>query len=500
MSTSTSGTHQEEAAQLEALGYKSTYSRSMSLWGNIALGFTYLSPLVAIYALFAVAVSTGGPPSIWWIVIVGGGQLLVALVFGEIVSQFPIAGGLYPWARRLWGKRYAWIISWIYVWAMIVTITSVIEFSTGYATEIFGVEYNPLTQLLFAVGILVLALVLNLFGTRTMSIIARIGLAAELIGVVGVGLYLLIFQRHNDWSVFFDTFGKGDGGNYIGTAFVAAALVGLFMFYGFEACGDVAEEVKDAARRVPRAMYLTIFVGGVSALFSFAGYVMAAPNLASIVNGDDMNPIPGILESALGPVGAKIFLGVAVLAFISCTLSLQAAASRLIQSKARDGMLPASKWLAKLTPRTQVPRNALLVASIIPIILTIVIYVLPDSLVPITQFAVLGIYVSFQSVVLASLIQRFRGWKPAGPFHLGAWGIVVNIAALIYGIWAIVWMLQPGATGNWVVDWASWLGLGVVLVAGVLYMLIARPAGKSNAPAGDAIAVANMMRAKAAAK
>ncbi|MEG0161074.1 MAG: amino acid permease, partial [Aurantimicrobium sp.] len=77
MSESVSQTHHDDDAHLKALGYQTSYSRTMSLWGNIALGFTYLSPLVAIYSLFALAVSTGGPPSIWWIAIVAAGQLLV---------------------------------------------------------------------------------------------------------------------------------------------------------------------------------------------------------------------------------------------------------------------------------------------------------------------------------------------------------------------------------------------------------------------------------------
>ncbi len=68
-------------------------------------------------------------------------------------------------------------------------------------------------------------------------------------------------------------------GTYL-AAFFGAALAGLFLFYGFEACGDVAEEVAQPARRIPVAMILTILVGGVSALFSFSGYVLAAPNLA----------------------------------------------------------------------------------------------------------------------------------------------------------------------------------------------------------------------------
>ncbi len=79
----------------------------MSPWANFSLGFTYLSPVVGVYTLFAFALATGGPPMIWSFLIVGVGQLLVALVFSEIVAQFPVAGGVYPWARRLWGRRYA---------------------------------------------------------------------------------------------------------------------------------------------------------------------------------------------------------------------------------------------------------------------------------------------------------------------------------------------------------------------------------------------------------
>jgi len=59
---------------LEALGYSGQdFHRSMSLWSNLALGFTYLSPLVGVYSLFAYSLSIGGPPAMWWIVIVGCG-------------------------------------------------------------------------------------------------------------------------------------------------------------------------------------------------------------------------------------------------------------------------------------------------------------------------------------------------------------------------------------------------------------------------------------------
>lgn len=484
-----------DGEHLAALGYENSFNRSMSLWANFALGFTYLSPLVGVYSLFALAISTAGPPSIFWMFIIGGGQLLVALVFGEVVSQYPIHGGIYPWTRRLWGRRYAWMAAWIYIWAMIVTVTAVAQFGSGFLASLLNVQVTSGSTLILSVVFLVVALGLNFTGTKTLATVARIGLAAELIGVIAVGLFLLIFQRKQPFSIFFNSMGVEGNGSYL-VAFLGAALAGLFLFYGFEACGDVAEEVENPARRIPLAMIMTILVGGVSALLSFGGYVMAAPDLQAIVDGKEADPIPQILESSLGTGGAKVFLVVALMAFLSCVLSLQAAASRLLFSFARDGMIPGHAWLAKVSPRSKVPTNALIVACTIPLILCIIIFVGPEGLLnQVTAFAVLGIYVAFQSVVLASLRQRIKGWRPAGPFNLGKAGFAINTAALIYGIGAGILLIWPGHTGVFLNDWIVLIGLAIVAGLGFIYLFLANPDSKSGAPTGDAIEIAALLRA-----
>ena len=164
--TSTASKGVDDSAHLKALGYDDHFKRSMSLWANFALGFTYLSPLVGIYSIFALGLSTGGPPSVWWIIIVGAGQLLVALVFGEVVSQYPIAGGIYPWTRRLWNKRYAWMAAWVYIWALIVTITAVAEFGSGFVASLFGIDAPAsIVTLIFSVVLLLIAFGFNFAGT-----------------------------------------------------------------------------------------------------------------------------------------------------------------------------------------------------------------------------------------------------------------------------------------------------------------------------------------------
>ena len=169
-------------------------------------------------------------------------------------------------------------------------------------------------------------------------------------------------------------------------------------------------------------MILTILVGGVSGLLSYAGLRARRARPRGDRRREDVDPIPGILESTLGTFGSKVFLVVTVTAFISCVLSLQAAGSRLLYSFGRDRMLPGSRWLAHLPARHAVPINALVVVSVVPMLICLFVFWRPDTLARVTAFAVCGIYISFQAVVLAALRQRLKGWRPRGCGTLGSWG------------------------------------------------------------------------------
>ncbi len=212
-------TAERDSAQLEALGYDSKFDRSMTLWANFALGFTYLSPVVGVYTVFAFAIATGGPPMFWSYLFVGLGQLLVALVFGEIVSQFPIsgglyivsqfpiAGGLYPWARRLVGKRWAWMAGWVYLWALCTTIAAVAVGGAPYVAQLLGINVSQGGEVAIAVAMIVATTALNVSGTKLLARVAMFGFICELLGAVVVGSYLLLVARHQSFRVLFQSFG-----------------------------------------------------------------------------------------------------------------------------------------------------------------------------------------------------------------------------------------------------------------------------------------------------
>lgn len=461
--------------QLRALGYTSEFERSMSFWENFSLGFTYLSPVVGVYSVFALALTSGGPPMFWNYIFVGIGQLLVCLVFGEVVSQYPIAGGLYPWARRLVGPKWAWMAGWVYAWALFTTVAAVAVGGAPFLSQLFGVELSPGVCTWVALGMIAVSTMLNVRGTKLLARVAMFGFICELVGAIVVGGYLLVFARLHSFGILFDTMTFGSGIDYV-PAFLASSVAAMFCYYGFEACGDVAEETPDAGVAIPKSMRMTIYVGGGAAMFVCLALLLAVPDFGAVLSGKDTDPVATTLKTAMGETGFRVVIAVVLVSFISCLLSLQAAASRLLFAYARDGMIFANQHLARLSPSTKVPIVALLVAGILPGGIAAMGYWLSDAVKTIISFAAIGIYIAFQMVVMGALYARVRGWKPAGRFTLGTLGGPVNVLALVYGVGATLNMLWPRTPdAPWYLNWAMPLTAAIVIGAGAIYMLLGRP-------------------------
>jgi amino acid transporter len=476
-----------DAAQLAALGYTARFDRSMSLWENFALGFTYLSPVVGVYSVFDLGLSTGGPPMFWSYFMAGAGQFFVCLIFSEVVSQFPISGGLYPWARRLVGKRWAWMAGWIYGWALFTTIAAVAVGAGPFLATLLGFNATPVVTTSVALALVALSTVINLAGTKLLARVAMFGFVCEIIGAIIVGGYLLLFQRHQPFAVVFNTFNIGAPGSYW-PAFLAAAVVGLFTCYGFEACGDVAEETPNPGLAIPRAMRMTIYVGMAAAAFVCLAFILAQPDIAAVIAGKNATPVESVLLNVFGATGSKFVVAVVMVSFMSCILSLQAATSRLVFAYARDKMIAGSGYFSAISPHTHVPVRALVLSGIVAAAIICLGLFFQNAIATIVNSAIIGIYAAFQMIVLGALAARLRGWTPAGQFTLGRWGLPVNVVALAYGLGAILDMAWPRTpAAPWYMNYAMSVTWLAIIGIGGLYMLLARPYDRGDAPAGDAI-------------
>ncbi|HEY5320331.1 MAG TPA: amino acid permease [Galbitalea sp.] len=505
--------HRDDAAHLKRLGYPQELKRVLGFFDNFSVAFSYLSPMVGVYSLFVLGVGAAGPSYIWLMIPVVGFMLLVALVFGELASHYPIAGALYQYGKRNVGPGYGWWVGWIYGLALLVTVasvdTGVVSYITTLINNLFGTHLDGTkhsTILIVTVAFIVIQTLLNSVGAKVMGIVARLGVYVETIGTFGVAIALAFAGFHHGFDFLFSSHGAENlhtnplgvnfGGNWIAGAALVAILAHSYIFYGFESAGDISEETKQASKVVPRAMRGALLYGGIASFVLVGALLLATPTSAHGYNTaiSFAGGIPAILAQ-LPAWAQNLFLLVVCIAFFSCGTAVQGAGSRLAYSYARDGAIPASKWVRKVSPRFNTPINALLVAGVIPVLFALLVNINPthnihilwfvfpagiNALTALVSFGVSGIYLSFLLTVIGSMIAKARGWKPMGSFRLGKWGWPVSILAALYLFAMLIDIVAPtgltsprGALFNF--DWITLVVMIVLLLIGGIYFVIARP-------------------------
>jgi amino acid transporter len=509
--------------RLADLGYRQELSRVLSLFDNFSVAFSYLSPMVGVYSLFVLGAGAGGPRYLWLMPIVVAGMLLVALVFGELGSHYPVAGALYQYGKYSVGAAYGWWVGWIYGIALLVTVasvdTGVVPYVAALVNQWFGTSLDATshtTILVVTILLILLQTALNTVGAKVLGRIARLGVYVETIGTFGVAIALGIVGFHHGFGFLFTTNGAERaaanslqvdfGGSWWTGAALVAVLAHVYIFYGFEAAGDVAEETVDASRQVPRAMRSALVYGGIASFVLVAGLLLATPsdakgytNATSFAGG-----VPAILAQ-LPQWLQDFFLVMVILAFFSCGTAVQGAGARLAYSYARDGAVPGSAWVRRISPRFRTPTNALIVGAVVPLLFTLMVNINPakdvhllwftfpagiNALTALVSFGVTGIYLSFLLTVIGSMVARARGWVPEGAFRLGRWAWPVSVVAagylglMLLNIIAPTGLASPrGALFNF--DWVTLMVMVVIVLVGAVYFFVARPDRRLSAHLSD---------------
>jgi amino acid transporter len=193
-------------------------------------------------------------------------------------------------------------------------------------------------------------------------------------------------------------------------------------------------------------------------------------------------PITHLLEDALGSGGALVFEWVAMIALFAGGLANMAAASRLMFSLSRDGMLPGSRRLAQVSPTTHTPTGSLLTVTAISVALvTIGTYVATEAMTLIVGMASVGYYAVY-ALTIAAVIWAARNGRLAGgsTFDLGRWAVPVRWAAMVWSIFVVGVLTVPEVNHK-----TALMAGGFFLIAAVWYALRLRGAidrGEAGVP------------------
>jgi amino acid transporter len=482
--------HQRDMEQLAKFGYKQDLRRSLGFFSTFAIAFSFISATNGFYALFAYGFDTGGPAGlIWQWPIIVFGQFMVALVFAEAASHYPLAGGIYQWAKRFMGGSYGWFVAWMFAAALVVTVAAVAIGVTPIVCSLMGWDVNnKTTLLLIAVAFAVGPMLLNIYSVKVTAFFNNIGTVTEIIGLVVIAIALygaVIFGKapHQSLSVLFDTGGTGasHAWGFFG-AFLASMLTGAWVMYGFDTAGGLAEETVNPTREVPRAMLTAIGITALISTFWLISMVLAVPNVpATIAAGPDA--IAFIFNAHFPSWVTNLFLISVCVAIFVCCLAIQAACTRLLFAYGRDKMIPASKFFGYVHHSTKTPMLSAIFVGVAAI--AVLLYGTTGASDPIaeimriTAWATVGTYIAYQMVVFGGLVVRSKGWpKDRAYFNLGAWGWPVNIMAFVYGVFMIInlsWPRTPDAA--WYNNYIVVVSLAVVLILGIIVYAIQRARG-----------------------
>lgn len=442
--------------------------RDFTMRSVFAVAFAFISPIIALYAIFNLGILTAGP-SFWWafpVVLVG--QLLVALVFGELSSRWPEEGGVYAWTRRLVGDRLAWATGWAYSWTLICLNAAAAFAGSSFAVELLGLADAGMgVRLAVAAAFIVLATVVNSLNRRWLKVFITVSIICEVVGSLYVGTVLLMFHRVNDWSSLMSGFADGGTAFVLGPFIAAVALAGWALI-GFESAADLAAEVRKPERAVPIAQISSLVLVALTVMYACAALILAIPDLGAATAGQVDDVIMTTIADGLGSAVVAPMILVVCIGFLAGIAAVSAALSRAVHAMAARDSLPASNWLTHRSVRDEQPRNALVVTSIITVLL-LLLSVLVGFYDVMIAMSTGGFYVAFLIPVAAMLYARRRqGWD-AGVFTLRRWSLPINIAAAVWLVFQVFNIAWPRPIGlPWYVEWGCVLMFAIVGALGVV--------------------------------
>ena len=244
--------------------------------------------------------------------------------------------------------------------------------------------------------------------------------------------------------------------------------IAVYMFIGWENSASLAEETTDPRRNVPKAIYASILLMGLSyLLFMYATVVSFNYNVNALSSAE----VP-FITAAEKISGVLAFL--AYLAGFTSTMSAMIAGSnsqaRLIFNAAREGLLPSR--LAKLHPETRTPWVSFLVFFVIGLA---IVYIFGWTVSPVTFFGEIGTLGTIL-VALVYLVSNIALPVYYRRHHPDQFSLVKHLILPILGVLAIgfpLWALvQPGQPAPF--NLFPWIALGIIVLALIYATILSR--------------------------
>ncbi len=332
--------------------------KTLVLWQVIIVGLATMQPMT-VFDTFGIVgnKSDNHVPSAYIVALIA--MLFTALSYGHLARRFPSAGSAYTYTQRTISPSLGFLVGWTSLLDYLFMPMINILLATIYLHTLF-----PDTPTwIFVVSLSIMMTAVNLKGIEivahfnTVIVVFQLLFMAVFVGMVihglnqGAGAATLVSR---------EPFVSPD---LAFSGVVAGATILCFSFLGFDGLSSLSEETKDAARVIPKAIFLTTLIGGVIFIITTYFLQLYFPHTESVFEKPDESQ-PEIFLYVAGKAFQSVGLCFSIVTVFASGIAAHTGASRLMYVMGRDGIFP-KRFFGYVHPKWRTPAvNVILVGVV----------------------------------------------------------------------------------------------------------------------------------------
>ncbi|MEA2760770.1 MAG: basic amino acid/polyamine antiporter, family [Gemmatimonadaceae bacterium] len=400
------------------------FDTTMVVIGGIIGAGIFLNP-----AIVAQRVHTSAFILTAWII--GGGVALIgALAFAELGARRPQAGGGYIYLTEAFGPLAAFLYGWTFLFIINSGgIAAVSVTFARYSVDLFGISTIYIKPL--AAALLVTLAGVNYFGIRSGSITQNIFTVLKL-AALAVLIFVGVFLARGGASATPPT--ETIQGFGVVRALGIALIPVLFAYGGWQYSNNIASEIVDPERTLPKALGIGIAVVILVYVLANVAYIKA---LGPTGLATSLAPAADTMRVVVGPFGAAL-MGIGIIAstigFVNTGIL---SAPRMLQAMSADGLFFG--FASRLHPRYRTPTGGIVIQAVWAVALA-----LSGTYGQLLDYVVFGDWIFFGLIVATIFAYRRRdaatGITPS-VFRMPGYPILpaVFVAIAAYVVVSAIW-------------------------------------------------------------
>ncbi|ERF75937.1 hypothetical protein EPUS_01303 [Endocarpon pusillum Z07020] len=437
---------------------RNVLERYLGLKPMVSFGLTLQASWEAIAITFQAALLNGGPVSlVYGMILSAVGSAALAASLGEMASIDPTVGAQYRWTAlyaprvmspAFWSLLQGWLT--VFAWIASCALTPFLLGTMVQGLIIFNYPdtyiYERWHGTLLSWAFIVVPVICNVHGRRLLAPLEIIGGVCHLLFFICTVVILVVLATRSTAEFVFTTHvNEISGWTNPGVAWCIGLLSTTFPLVGFDGVLHMSDEAKDAPRRIPLSMILTVVINAVFAFAFIICLLFTLGDLETVLASPTGYPIIEVYYQATkSKAGTNVMMLMIIIVVLVSCFSILASVSRLTWAFAKDHGLPFADFFAYVHPGLKIPLRSLTLVTILSCLLHLISIGSTTAFTAILSLTTLALYISYLVPISLILLRKLEGRHPAyGPFRLGRWGIPINIFALLYGIFIVIWLPFP---------------------------------------------------------